>query len=127
MVSNSFLEHLGDIDTALSEMSRITKVGGFGSHAIDGVDHRSYCDSKLHPLEFLRAQSDSAIVHGSNRIRPLEFPRLFERHGFEVVDCMPYGDIAVSEAQRASFVEPFRSMPMRHLIYSNARIVVRRV
>ena len=127
VVSNSLLEHLGDIETAVSEMSRITKVGGFGSHAIDGVDHRSYCDATLHPLDFLRERSSASLVHGSNRIRPLDFPQIFQRHGFEVVDCMPYGELAVTEAQRAGFSEPFRSMTMRHLIYGSARIVVRRV
>jgi SAM-dependent methyltransferase len=126
VISNSFLEHLGALETALSEIARITKAGAYGSHAIDGVDHRSYSDPSLHPLEFLRDRSDAPLLHGCNRVRPLEYPQLFERHGFEVVDFMPYGELQVSEADRAGYVEPYRSMTMDQLWYGAARIVVRR-
>jgi SAM-dependent methyltransferase len=108
-LSMSFLEHVPDPDRIVAEMARILAPGSIASHRIDGVDHRSY-GQDLHKLEFLTEESNAPIVHECNRIRPLDFQVIFERHGFEVVSCTVYEQIEVPDALHKSMVEPFRSM-----------------
>lgn len=125
--SVSVLEHLTDLDSSIQEIRRLTKIGGYGLHNIDGIDHEYYQDSSIHPLEFLKVETDSEIVGVCNRIRPLEFKAIFERNGFEVLEIRPYGKMEVSEELRESFVEPFRSMSQEFLEVTQAYFLVKRV
>jgi SAM-dependent methyltransferase len=127
MVTNSVLEHLPDLDAAFKEFNRITKKGGYGIHNIDGIDHWSYSNPQFHPLEFLKVDTLDAIVHLSNRIRPLSFVEIFERHGFEVLEIKPYRNITVEQSLRDSFVEPFRSMNQECLEVAQAYFLVRKL
>ncbi|MCR9244941.1 MAG: class I SAM-dependent methyltransferase [bacterium] len=125
--SASFLEHVPDLDSVLAETARITRRGGLGSHRIDGVDHRSYGQPGIGPLDFLQEESDAPIVFSCNRIRPTEMPAKFEQHGFEVRDFAVLHREPVTAEQRAEFVEPYRSMTLDDLAILGARIsVVRR-
>jgi len=124
--STSFLEHVDDVEAAVAEMARITKRGGRGAHSIDGIDHRSYVDPKVHALEFLEDAGKGPIVHICNRIRPRSFVPIFERHGFEVSRFLEWRRQEVGAAMRARFVEPFRSMSVEDLECSGATIWVRR-
>ncbi len=126
VISNSFLEHVTDVDDAIAEMARIMPPGAFGVHNIDGSDHRRYENPTCHPLEFLSEPTDQPLVHGSNRIRPMDFRGLFERHGFAVIAFVPFESVDVSEALRGRFVEPFRSMATDVLTVPMAKVVVRR-
>ena len=125
VLSNSFLEHVEDIDRVIVEMARITRPGGFGVHSIDGNDHRIYGNPGIHPLDFLR-QETGGMVHGSNRIRPLEFPALFARHGFALQQLIPRQTLHVTSALRTSFAEPWRSMPQAMLRVKTGILVVRK-
>jgi len=125
--SVSVLEHLTDLDLSMQEIRRLTKIGGYGLHNIDGIDHEYYQDSSIHPLEFLKVETDSEIVGVCNRIRPLSFVEIFERNGFEVLEIRPYGKIGVSDELRDFFAEPFRSMSQEFLEVTQAYFLVKRV
>ena len=125
VVSHSLLEHVDDIHAVLDELFRVTRKGGFGVHAIDAVDHASYADDKLHPLDFLRKPA-GGMVNGSNRIRLHEFPALFEEHGFVVQEKMPGRRIELTDKDVASFANPWRDLPREYLEVVHGRIVVRR-
>lgn len=124
--STSFLEHVDDVEAAVAEMERVTKRGGRGAHCIDGIDHRSHSDPKVHPLEFLEEEGTGPIVHTCNRIRPRSFVPIFERHGFEVVRFGDWRHQEVGAEMRAKFVEPYRSMSAEDLACTGATIWVRR-
>lgn len=127
VISHSVLEHVQDVDAALAELARITKPGGFGVHGIDTIDHRWYGEPDLHPLEFLTVDVRERMVGGCNRVRLVEFPALFRRHGFEVVDRWSSEPIAIPPEFRARMVEPWRSMPDDQLDRTWAQALVRRI
>lgn len=126
VISTSFLEHVSDVDTVIADLARITKVGGVGVHRIDGADHERYHRPDLHALGFLEDGGASGLVRGCNRIRPLDFVPLFERHGFEAMAVSPFETIPVDAAMRERFVEPFRSRPLEVLGVIGVQLVVRR-
>jgi SAM-dependent methyltransferase len=127
VISHSVLEHVLDVDAALAELRRITRPGGFGVHGIDAIDHRWYGEPGLHPLEFLTIDASERMVCGCNRVRLVEFPELFRRHGFEVVDHGSSEPIAIPPELRARMVEPWRSMPDDQLDRTWANMLVRRL
>lgn len=127
MISNAFFEHVPRIEDAIVELARVTRTGGIGVHTIDGSDHRRYDNPACHPLEFLTEASKELIVHGSNRIRPLQFAPMFEKHGFEVIAIEPFERVDFTLELRNRFVEPYRSMTDEMLAVTIAKIVVRRL
>jgi SAM-dependent methyltransferase len=124
--SVAFLEHLPRMDDVAEELARITRPGGMGIHVIDGTDHHRYGQEGIHPLGFLAVEPGAEMVHESNRLRPVEFLPLFERHGFEVLSLAPYETAPVDEELRQTFVDPWRSMSLDDLRLSQARIVIRK-
>lgn len=127
VISNSVLEHLDSLDPALAEMARITQPGGYGIHGIDTIDHRWYGEPGRHPLDFLTIDTSDAIVFGCNRIRLVEFPAIFRRNGFEVVDYWTHKSVAITPDFRARLVEPWASMPDEALETTWANVLVRRL
>lgn len=126
VLSNSFLEHVSSVDTAIAEMARITRSGGYGVHQIDGIDHVHYAESDHHPLDFLRVDSSETLVGECNRVRPLDYADIFDRHGFDVLQIHEDHRIPIGEDVRNSFVEPYRSMPEKTLEVIGAAYNVRR-
>jgi SAM-dependent methyltransferase len=124
--STTFLEHVDDVDAAVSEMARVTRRGGRGAHCIDGIDHRSYVDAGVHRLKFLEEEGGGPIFHGCNRIRPRQFAPIFERHGFELRRVIEWGRQEIDAEMQARFVEPFRSMAREDLACTGTTIWVRR-
>lgn len=108
VMSVSFLEHVPCPDTIIEEMARVSKPGALGTHVIDGVDHRAYADPDVHPLKFLQDLSGDQLVFGCNRIRPLEFAPIFERHGFEIRAVSKPAPIKIDDALRRRFALPYR-------------------
>jgi hypothetical protein len=97
-----------------------------GIHVIDGTDHDRYWRAGIHPLGFLAIEPGVEIVHESNRLRPVEFVPLFERHGFEVLSFAPFETAPVDEELRRTFVNPWRSMSLEDLRAIQAKIVIRK-
>jgi SAM-dependent methyltransferase len=124
--SVAFLEHLPRMDGVAEELARVTRRGGMGIHVIDATDHLRYWRPEVHPLAFLAVEPGAELVHDSNRLRPVEFVPVFERHGFEVLSLMTYQTAAVDEALRRTFVAPWRSMSVEDLRVGQARIVIRK-
>ncbi len=125
MISNSFLEHIEDIDSILAEVGRVTAKGGFGIHGIDGVDHRFYIDKSRHLLDFLR-EPGRGRSGNSNRIRPLEYPAIFDRHGFSVQQVIPLRTVPLTSEEIAGFAEPWSTMPREMLEVATATVVTRK-
>lgn len=126
VMSNAFLEHIDRVEAAIDELARVTRRGGFGIHVIDGRDHRSIEDPAVHRLEFLREPGGAGLRHGCNRLRPLEFARLFEQRGFAILQVVEFERIAVDPATVASLAEPYRSLPQEALAVTQAKLVVQR-
>ena len=126
-MSTSFLEHVEDPDVIAAELARVTAKGGFGLHVVDGVDHRSYADSSVHSLEFLKVSTDEPMVGGENRLRRRQLGEAFERHGFDCSEHHVLHRIEVDEALRNRFAEPFRSMELDELSTSCWFQVMRRL
>ena len=126
VVSNSFFEHVEDPDAVIGELARATKLGGRGVHVIDGTDHLYYGDPKLGQLDFLRSPGDATMCFGCNRIRPVAFVEIFERHGF-AAEVSELQRIELDETTIAGFQEPWRSMSPACLQTTIARLDVRRV
>jgi SAM-dependent methyltransferase len=126
VVSNSVLEHLPDCDAAIAALARITRSGGFGLHSVDTIDHRWYGTPSIHQFEFLADPSEAAIVHGCNRVRLGQYPALFARHGFRVLDKFESTVIAMPEELRRRLVEPWRSMSPEELKHGYGTFVVQK-
>lgn len=126
ITSNSFLEHVDDADRLLDEMRRVTKPGGFSIHAVDGTDHHSYAYQGVGPHDFL-CDPTPGMLHGSNRIRPMEFQGLFERHGFRVQQFVVRHRHPVPEQVRARLVAPWSQMSLDMLESTQVTLVARRL
>ena len=126
VMSNSFLEHIPDVEAVVREISRITRPGGVGLHGVDWSDHRRYSDSQIDPLAFLRSSDSNPIVEGCNRMRPHEMVSVFERNGFQIIDMEVWAESGLTDEDVQKFVEPFRSMPKTQLQPLNGFIHVKR-
>ncbi len=126
VVSNSVMEHVPDPDAAVAAMARITRSGGFGLHGIDTIDHRWYGNPSLPPFEFLTLESKESIVHGCNRLRICDYPAIFERHGFAVLELSQSNPLPMADEVRARLLEPWRSMPAADLLHSWGMFIVRK-
>lgn len=127
LLSNSFLEHIDDVDGAIAEMRRVVRPGGFVSHGIDATDHRRYGDPAIGELTYLKEPGGEGMVHGTNRIRPVSFVPRFERHGFALVRFRPIHGCRVTDEEIRAFGEPFRSMPRADLELTMAHVLLRRL
>ncbi len=126
IVSNAFFEHIPEVEPAVAELSRVTRPGGMGVHVIDCSDHRRYHDAQIHPLQFLTESHEGALARGSNRLRPAEFVKIFERNGFEVIKLESFQQAAVTAELRDRLVAPYRMMPGNMLVDTIVKLVVRR-
>ena len=124
--SVSFLEHVEDVDAVLVEMARVLRPGGTAVHAIDGLDHSSYGNREVGPLDFLREPADLRLVGGCNRLRPVEFVERFERAGFEVIAFEAHARMPVDDTLRSQFAEPWRSMRQEMLEVTQGAIRARK-
>lgn len=126
LTSVSLLEHVADIDTTLASLRRVTAPGGRGHHVVDFVDHRLYGGQTSDPFAFLTLESSEPLMFGSNRLRLGQLHAAFERQGFDVERVIPCRTDPITDAQRSTFVEPYRSMSLAELGTTCARFFVRR-
>lgn len=127
VVSNAFMEHVPDVDGAIKAMAEITKIGGYGVHVIDTIDHRSYGISDVAPLDFLKIESSDALVYGSNRLRPKEYNPIFEKNGFKILGAAYGNFVPLSEDERSLFLPPWNLMPLDDLKATVVYISVQRI
>lgn len=125
VISNSFLEHVDDLPRLFDEMARVTKRGGYGVHAIDGIDHWSYGDPARGPHDFL-CDPTPGMLHGCNRVRPLEFPAMFEKHGFRVQNVIRRMTTPMPAELRAKLLPPWSGLAQDVLETSYVTLVVRK-
>lgn len=125
VVSNAFFDHVPDVDKAVESIARITKPGGYGVHIIDTIDHWVYGAPDSGPLDFLKVDSKVPLVNGCNRVRPREFPAIFEKHGFEVLHTSYGNVVSLTEDERRTFAPPWSSMPLEDLTPTVINLVVR--
>lgn len=87
IVSQSVLEHVGDLDELLEAMSQVLRPGGVMLHRIDMRDHRRrmWGDEGIGRWYFLTSDDSHSRTH-CNRVRVSGFDDAFARHGFEVID-----------------------------------------
>jgi SAM-dependent methyltransferase len=111
VVSNSVLEHVTDADATLATMAQLVRPGGFAMHGIDTADHRWYGNPKIDRLEFLTEDPNAQMIAGCNRLRLVDFDRLFRKHGFDIVVRMPIAPVPVTPQLRRRLVKPWRDMP----------------
>jgi SAM-dependent methyltransferase len=126
VMSNSFLEHVEDLDAVVREMARITKPGGLGIHGVDGTDHGRYSDPAIGPLDFLKEPGGTRMVGGCNRIRPLVMVEYFLANDFEFLEWETWDEIALAPDDIETFAEPFRSMTKNVLQTASGYLCVRR-
>jgi SAM-dependent methyltransferase len=128
VISNAFFEHVTRVERALAELARITRTGGIHVHHVDVSDHVRYTNKETHPLDFLRLrpEHEDGLVNGSNRLRVCQFRELFERAGFDVLDCRVPFEVPVTDEFRETFVEPFRSMRNEDLVPTNVVLLARK-
>jgi hypothetical protein len=124
--SISFLEHVTNVDEVIAEMARITPTDFLGMHLIDGADHRSYWKPEYDVLQFLTESADVENFTGCNRIRPRQFIKTFEDHGFEVCEFKPLRTKEITAEFRAQLVAPFEQLTDEELQTVDACIYVRK-
>ena len=100
-VSTSVLEHVDepDIRAICRELRRILSAGGICSFAIDYHDHYAGSDPTINGLNFLRYDDAdwrrwNCALQNQNRLRHLDYVRLFEDAGFELAAVEPVEDPA---------------------------------
>lgn len=125
--SNSVLEHLtlAGLEELTANCRRYLKPNGLMVHGIDLKDHIN----PLNPLGFYK-YSDSqwlTLSSGSifyvNRLRHPDFIGLFERHGFEIVECDPYLPFPLPEQIHPDFRSRYAD---EELIHGEVFITVRK-
>ncbi len=109
-VSHAVFEHLHSPARAFSELSRVTKNGGYGFHTVDFRDHRDFSRPLEYllfaPLEFERFFRRN-LAESGRQYRPDELTRLFLKAGFQQVDFAP--DQLVDPAYLAEFIPRLRA------------------
>lgn len=136
ITSTSTFEHLGagDVLAILCECRRILRDDGVMSSWIDYKDHYSYFDGKIGPFNFLRYSDGtwarwSPPLHQQNRLRHLDFLRLFAEAGFAIVEeeRVEGTEADLEEIERMDLAERFRSYPRRELVVRDGRLVATRI
>jgi SAM-dependent methyltransferase len=89
VISNAVLEHLYDHESALRQLCRITRPGGWNLHQVDFRYHRKW-DTPLEHLLWSRERfarlSRRLHCECGTMLRPYEMSRLFEGCGFRSVE-----------------------------------------
>lgn len=124
VISTSFLEHVPSANRTVEEIARITRGGGQGFHAIDGVDHRHYRGA-AGMLDFLEIETDDALVFGCNRVRPLQFPEIFDAAGFDVLRIHELAPVDHTE-RPSTLASRFAGLDAKTLRFARAHLTLRR-
>jgi SAM-dependent methyltransferase len=105
--SNAVLEHVGDPEGVIREVTRCLSPEGHTMHRVDLRDHRDFS----RPLDFLKPGEDK---EGCNLWRASRFEQAF-RGQLAVLDFAVFDSCEVTDADRDSFEHPFRTLPREEL------------
>lgn len=103
--SSDVLEHVEEtiVDKYISELWRILTPGGISFHQIEFADHLRIYDRSVNPKNYIQYSDffwDNFLknkVQYINRIQKTQWLNLFEKAGFELVDCITVGESDISE------------------------------
>lgn len=133
--SNAVLEHVYPLQAAATEMFRVTRPGGYGSHQVDFRYHRNF-DMPLEHLLLSRAEFEALVdmTHAEigTQLRVNEAAECFRKAGFEVfkveVNQTASPDYAAEFMRRlrADPESPYRDWDEADLVGISARLSVRR-
>ncbi len=141
--SIAVLEHVSDARTALQEIARVTKPGGYSIHEIDLRHHGSddyikfltIDETKWNALTLKYGEGNSldAILDGTwrdevycNRLRMSDWIQLFSAAGFEVEECEKLCVLDHDEIDRTVLSDEFRDKSIDDLATVLIRIVAKR-
>ncbi|MGI8777621.1 MAG: class I SAM-dependent methyltransferase [Acidimicrobiales bacterium] len=135
VTSTSTLEHIppDDIRATLRECRRLLRPDGLMSLAIDYQDHYSYADPSITIYNFLQFEDSrwrlwSPSLQFQNRLRHVDYLKLLDEEGFEIVSDEPRAvgpDDLARLASLPSVASRFRDYTSEQLAVPDALIVVR--
>ena len=137
VISRAVLEHIPHpvLKQIARAFHRILRPGGMMCHVIDHSDHWEHQDSRLSPLSFLRYSAKTFAwlcamnpLDYQNRMRHIEYIRLFERAGFEVVADESLADQrALQDLERLKIHPDFQQYPPEELAILTSVVSMRKV
>ena len=112
VVSSNVFEHIppGELRRIVTESRRLLRPGGVSAHHVHTGDHFS-ADERITSVNFLKYSPRAWRLIGSglayhNRLRCRDYARLFEEHGFELLDVVLETDERALAALRSGDVRP---------------------
>jgi SAM-dependent methyltransferase len=109
--SHACFEHIANPAAAIHNIARMLKPGGVTTHQIDLRDHRDFND----PVRFLKHRdltwklATSRRPATPNRWRLSDYEREFGAASLEIIELVRVSTVEVSERERASFAQRFRT------------------
>jgi SAM-dependent methyltransferase len=136
VTSTSTLEHIGaeDIEPIFRECRRVLRDDGVMSMYINYKDHYAAVDSTITPYNFLQYSPEewsghSPALHFQNRLRHVDYVRMLERTGFEIISVNPVTIVGPEELKilQATTLDPaFQNYGIDELATQDAFIVARK-
>ena len=132
VLSFGVLEHVSDPATALSEITRCTRLGGTSLHLIVTRDHRSNSGVngnspfafRSHSYDEWEAISNQKFYQ--NRLLPIEWFQLFEKNGFTIQRYEVYDAVDIDDRLLASFHSDFNRFSRTELGEVDCLIVAKK-
>lgn len=132
--SNAVFEHIENLESALSEISRITRKGGYGAHLIDFRDHRDFAKPwdflTLSPEQWnkvLNINTSDQTGTFINRLRLSQVEKMFEKNGFEIIKVIPETIEEIPAKIYNKLSHDYKSMNKQDLNTLIAIVVVKKV
>jgi hypothetical protein len=132
--STATLEHIppGDIRVIARECRRILRADGLAVHYIDYTDHFAHVDRGISIYNFLRFSEDewsqyNSSIHYQNRLRHVEYVRLFSEEGFEVLEehCERPGPAELQTLEKLPLSPAFAGYSLDELSVQGSLLVLR--
>lgn len=132
--STATLEHVPpeDIRAIMRESHRILRVRGLAVHYVDYTDHFAHVDKGISVYNFLQFSADewksyNSFIHYQNRLRHVEYVKLFAAAGFEVLEekCDTAGSSELASLENLSISPAFAGFSLAQLSIPGAWFVLK--
>ena len=127
--SSEVLEHIdaAALQDFAHDSLRLLKPGGLAIHSIDYSDHFARGDASIDRFNFLQFDDDAWQPHNSrmhfvNRLRPIDYRRIFARAGWRLVD-ETRNDGAMTRTRRERLNPRFAAYGEDDLLALNGRMI----